>query len=403
MSVINKMLKDLDQQQRQRILQPNLATTAVPLQGQGKRSWWWLILLASLVLTLVIWIGLWPRLEGRLAQTTQQQPAAAASPATLPSGSSEPPSVESARVAEPGGEATQVEALPQSAPLPQPKTESLVNVAVAEPVAEQVAAGAHQVEPLTQPSGVKQPVSLDLASTQTASIADVETAGVDKVARVELAAGPEERQKPQDQVQSKPPQPKPQVMVVAPAKLSHEQQAQALYLQGKEQGGTDALRQALALDESLHQARVLLAQRLAIADPGEALVILAEASRRWPAEPDYPLTAAEVALGSGAREQAALWLGQLNQQPLSLPMMARRADLARELSMLTLAVTDYRGLANADPRQGRWWFGLAHSLDRLGSYGEAASAYRRALSTGTLSDSARRYIEQRLQQLGDAG
>ncbi|BDY06746.1 hypothetical protein [Ferrimonas sp. YFM] len=389
MSVINKMLKDLDQQQRQRILQPNLASATLPHQGQNKRSGWWWILLLSLVLTLVIWVGLWPRLQVRLADNSPQQGVEAVNP--MPVVPTEAPAVASEPGTTPDVEAAPIEAQPE--PVPQPEPEALAHSTVAE-LPPEIKAAPGAPEPLAKPKGVTEPVTLDLASTQTNGVEEVETTDVDEPLRSPQT---------EETAQVTEPKPKRQVMVVAPAKLSHKQQAQALYQQGKEQQDTDALRQALALDASLHQARVLLAQRLAVSDPGEALVILAEASRRWPGELDYPLTAAEVALGSGAREQAALWLGQLNQQPLSLPMMARRADLARELSMLTLAVNDYRGLANADPRQGRWWLGLAHSLDRLGNYGEAASAYRQALSTRTLSDSARRYIEQRLQQLGDAG
>ncbi|WP_035384933.1 hypothetical protein [Ferrimonas futtsuensis] len=400
MSVINKMLKDLDQQQRQRILQPNLASATLSQQGQSKRSGWWLILLLSLVLTLVIWVGLWPRLQARLAPAVQPQTDVAVSQADSLPGEA----TETAEAPDTIGAVGDVKASPRSEALPQAQSRPRGQAEqLADDPQETKMTAAKTEAPFTEPAGVSKPVTLDLAAAQTVGTADIEAVAVIKEARVEEIAEPQTPLTAEEPAPSTEPHAKPQVMVVAPAKLSHEQQAQALYLQGKEQGGTDALRQALALDESLHQARVLLAQRLAIADPGEALVMLAEASRRWPAEPDYALTAAEVALGSGAREQAALWLGQLNQQPLSLPMMARRADLARELSMLTLAVSDYRGLANADPQQGRWWLGLAHSLDRLGNYGEAASAYRQALSTRSLSDSARRYIEQRLQQLGDAG
>ncbi|TKB51206.1 hypothetical protein FCL40_01220 [Ferrimonas sediminicola] len=324
MSVINKMLKDLDQQQRQRILQPNLASAAPLQKPQATHNWWWPILTASLALTLFIWAGLWPRLQGSL----------------------------NAKLA-----GTEIGAVP--------------------------AAGQAEA---TGPTGV---VALPSVPSETA-------------AEERREAQPEEVTTAETP-QAEPAEPAPPRMVVAPAKLTPRQQAQALYLQAKEEGGLDGLRQALALDESLHPARLLLAQRLAEADPGQSLVLLAQASRRWPGEVDYPLTAAEVALASGAREQASLWLGQLNQRALPLSGLARRAELARELSMLTLAANDYRALARAEADQGRWWLGLAHSLDRLGHYGEAVNAYRRALATGTLSISARDYIEQRLLQLGDAG
>ncbi|SDI39602.1 MSHA biogenesis protein MshN [Ferrimonas sediminum] len=361
MSVINKMLKDLDQDQRQRIVDPNLVSMPSSPTARQPRNWWWLVLVASMVAVGLSWYSLWPRLSDR-AETLLAQP-----------------------------QPQLIAAVPVTAePLPMAQTPAVSEVPVAgdsattnEPAPNSVRQPTVRTEPVIEP---EQRRAATIEQTQAQSPRPVKA----KPEPTVVAAAPVLKPKP--------------VMVVTPAALTPEQQAQQFLSQAQQrQGGTDLLKQALALDPQLHQARVLLAERQADTDLGTALVTLAKASQAYPQHSEYPLLAAELSHQAGQSEQAKLWLGQLANKPLSSELLARRAAVAQGLSMLTMAVSDYQALVQAQPDQGRWWLGLAYSLDRMGQYSKALPAYQRAARTNTLSTSARQYIDQRLKQLGEAG
>ena len=63
------------------------------------------------------------------------------------------------------------------------------------------------------------------------------------------------------------------------------------------------------------------------------------------------------------------------------------------------AVDAYRAALGAAPDKGGTWLGLALSLENLGRRNEAADAYRRALATGTLTADVKQYAEQKVRQL----
>lgn len=60
------------------------------------------------------------------------------------------------------------------------------------------------------------------------------------------------------------------------------------------------------------------------------------------------------------------------------------------------ALVSYQLLLQQDPLVGRWWYGLAASLDALGRAQDAAAAYERALQQGNLSAGLRQASQQRM-------
>jgi cytochrome c-type biogenesis protein CcmH/NrfG len=63
------------------------------------------------------------------------------------------------------------------------------------------------------------------------------------------------------------------------------------------------------------------------------------------------------------------------------------------------AVTSYQSLLQHDQTVGRWWYGLATSLEASSRAGDAASAYERALQSSNLSAGLRQVSQQRLPVL----
>lgn len=64
------------------------------------------------------------------------------------------------------------------------------------------------------------------------------------------------------------------------------------------------------------------------------------------------------------------------------------------------AALSYTGLVQQDQTQGRWWYGFAASQDALGNTTAAQQAYTRALEKPNLSTNLRRRSQDRLTALG---
>lgn len=63
------------------------------------------------------------------------------------------------------------------------------------------------------------------------------------------------------------------------------------------------------------------------------------------------------------------------------------------------AVISYRGLVQHDQSQGKWWYGFAAAHDQLGNSAEARQAYSRAIQYSNLSANLRRRSQERLGAL----
>lgn len=76
-----------------------------------------------------------------------------------------------------------------------------------------------------------------------------------------------------------------------------------------------------------------------------------------------------------------------------------RGTVLQQLGRHAEAVSAYQNALVGAPQSGAVWIGLAISLESAGKKPEAADAFRRAAATGTLSAEARLYAEQRARQL----
>lgn len=78
-------------------------------------------------------------------------------------------------------------------------------------------------------------------------------------------------------------------------------------------------------------------------------------------------------------------------------------DILATVQLLTKdyegAALSYRGLVQQDQSQGKWWYGFAAAQDRLGNVNDARQAYRQAIQYSNLSASLRRRSQERLDVL----
>ena len=162
----------------------------------------------------------------------------------------------------------------------------------------------------------------------------------------------------------------------------------------------DAFAQVLANDPLDHEIR----ERLAGLFYGEgrlpeAQQVLVDGIRLAPAQANFRLMLARVALARGDKPQALQTLSGL--EPMvsrNLDYYATRAALAQELEQPAVAARSYQQLVVVQPSEARWWLGLAIAMDKQGRALAALDAYRKAL-TLPLSPASRQFVQQRIGQL----
>ena len=352
MSLINKMLQDLDRRQA-------LAGAAdgsvvqVTTSGEvrrGGREWLWRIVAVLLTLGLgwVIWVG-YQLLPKPLVTNLALQPAP---PPPAPSVAAPPPPP--AAVAEPTPPAP-VEAPPVTAP----DTLRL----------------AREIETPVRESASQQPARQEpVRAPKVAPVAPALKSGtVDKRNRTLSSAETAEAQ---------------------------FRRAAALLNQGRLSEAEDHLAGALRADPShvaarqtyvamlLEQHRVEAARRLV----QEALAIN-------PAQPAFAVALARIYIEQREYRNALEVLDKAGPAPRDAEFQAMRAAVLQRLGKHAEAVEAYQNAIRIAPQPGTTWVGLAISLETLGRRPEAAKAYRRALDAGSLAPEAREYAESRARAL----
>lgn len=200
-------------------------------------------------------------------------------------------------------------------------------------------------------------------------------------------------------------------MAIREVKLSPSQLAQkqlVLAADAEKQGqlvkAMDYYAKALKLDPSLHESRKQLAAlHYGQGELAQAAEVLAQGRLLYPQEFEFALLLARVQHAMGETDSALASLAQIpDSHSLARQKWLAQTDLAQKQGQYPLVEQAYRKLLQQEPQQGKWWMGLAYALDSQQQFGPASQAYRTALSYSGLSTQATAFIEQRLQQLGDS-
>nr|WP_320125155.1 tetratricopeptide repeat protein [uncultured Shewanella sp.] len=162
--------------------------------------------------------------------------------------------------------------------------------------------------------------------------------------------------------------------------------------------------QTLALDPSMHEARKQLAAlHYGQGQLAKASEVLQQGMLLFPQQLDFALLLARVQQASGQAELALATLANIpDTHPLARQKWMAQSDLAQKLGQFSLSEQAYRQLLQQEPQQAKWWMGLAYALDSQQQFPQARQAYRTALGYRGLSAQASAFIEQRLTQLGDS-
>lgn len=159
-----------------------------------------------------------------------------------------------------------------------------------------------------------------------------------------------------------------------------------------------ALLQATPLD---HQAREKLAGLLfGAGDEAGARQVLEQGMAMAPTYANYRLLLARMDMNAGRKSRALARLRDCEPEARSnLDFYATRAALAQELGDYPLAASSYQRLTVQQPTEGRWWLGLGISYEKAGRSQAALDAYHRADLTAGLSAPSREFVRQRRNRL----
>ena len=372
MSVINKMLQDLD---RRQALGAGAETSVVRASSakSGRHEWFWRIV-AVLLTAALAWIG-WVAIqllpskplvtELAFRAAAEARTRAAAKPAA-PAPAAAPAVIEPVAAAIPAIETrAETPALVEAKTAAAPIVSDALRLAfqLETPIAERPAAPRKAERP--------NPTSLQPKPAPTPVAAAPK--GIDKRDRGRSAAESAE---------------------------SHFRRAALLLSHGRVSEAEDHLMSALRADPAhaparqayvallLEQRRVDVAQRL-----------LQEGLALDPAQPTFALALARIHAGQREYRAALEVLERAGPADGNADFQAIRGAVLQRLGRHAEAVDAYQNALRAGPQPATAWIGLGMSLESLGRRAEAVTAYRRALAAGPIALEARDYAESRARAL----
>jgi len=357
MSLINKMLQDLDRRQAlagatdASVVQ---VTTSAAVR-RGGREWLWRIVAVLLTLGVgwVIWVG-YQLLPKPLVTNLALRPAAEAETRALPVEPKPPPPPATIVTAPPPAPAAAVDPTPSvpadARPVPPADTLRL----------------AREIETPLRERAAKAP----------------------KLAAA-LPALPKGTVHKRDRVYS-----------VAETADAQFRRAAVLLNQGRLSEAEDHLAGALRADPSHAAARQTYVAMLLEQHRVEAARrLLQEALAINPAQPAFAVALARIYTEQRDYRNALEVLDTAGPAARDAEFQAMRAAVLQRLGKHAEAVEAYQNAIRIAPQPGTTWVGLAISLETLGRRPEAAQAYRRALDAGSLAAEAREYAESRARAL----
>ena len=367
MSIINRVLQDLEARRAPATAMPGLVRPAGPARTDTRRLA--LLIGAGVVAIAVTAFGDWPK---ALGGHSQPPPAPAGMGSDTAVQTNAAPSQDAMASA-----AARAETLaPATAQAPAPaaeKTTSQAPVAAAALPASHATATAAAVapartEPFRQATTATPPAPA--ASTAAPEPAPVAEARIEKQMH---AATQAER-----------------------AQLSYRQAVESASSGHNSQAIEQAL-QALKIDPAATDARQLAAALLAEAGRyDDASALAREGLARSPDQPPLSYLLARLLAERGDADEA---LAVLNKAPsLNADGHGLRGGLLSQRGDFRLAAQDYQAAARQQPSNGLWWLGLGVALEADGRREDARQVYARAQALGLDRGELGAYLEQKLRK-----
>lgn len=370
MSVINKMLQDLDKRQQGHQLS-NIMSPQMQYVGRGghSRKGWLIGVVCLLLGALSVYVFQGINKQTNVVSQPQPQPQLEQQPQSQLQASQLQPQAQASLPI-----ATTVPASPATVPAVEPAVPAVDSVAQV-PVSDAALGIEIEAETETHPQSVEEYKPTPMPEP---IVEPVQAAG--KMAVTEVRLTPSQLAQKQ--------------LLMATDADKRADWSKAIEHYGK----------ALNFDPSLHEARKQLAALYyGQGQLPDAVQVLQQGWLLYPQEFEFTLLLARVQQAMGDTASALTSLANIpDSHVLARQKWLAQSDLAQKQGQFTLAEQAYRQLLQLEPQQGKWWMGLGYALDSQQQFAQASQAYRSALSHPGLSMQATAFIEQRLNQLGDS-
>ena len=132
----------------------------------------------------------------------------------------------------------------------------------------------------------------------------------------------------------------------------------------------------------------------------DAQRLLQDTLSQTPADSSVRLMYARLMAQKNEQELAYYTLKEADDYPpANIELLGFRASIAQQMGKLDAALSDYALLVSLDARNAKWWLGQAVVADKQGERKLAIASYREAYALQSLDANIQRFIAQRLQSL----
>ena len=414
MSVINQMLKDLEDRQQPESSEPVSSGQAVYVQRPAKKNNWLLITLLFLifiVLTVISWQMFTSRGQtqdvltdpvNKIQSNSEQVQTTATGEVTGRQVSSDANDEESRQVVTSSVASERFETRQTSEPEPVANEKTVAAAKVNSAINEE-----------TPPSNpISETVNPEAINPKPIN---PETPGVTQVIENEDPE-PEPLQAKTSQDQQITRQNNEQnetpanagsfVIEKSTVRLTLEQRVEQLldearlsFDKGYITEAVDKLQQLLRISDEHEEARNLLAGAwYGRGEVNRAVNVLNDGLKRYPRVEVWRLTAAKIFFKENNPAGAFSYL-DIGLNGASKEFYSMKGSLARQLKQFAKAELAYTKLIEIEPAAGTWWLGLAIAQDSQGKQLDALRSYQQVLNTGGVSSDSFEFVQQRITQL----
>jgi MSHA biogenesis protein MshN len=387
MSIINKMLQDLD---RRGMSGPDAAPVLSQVRSVARvnkdREWFWRII-AVLMIAAVVWVGwiAWQLRPREPVATDQAFKASQDAQRNRTAGLAVPeqkPAAEQPVTEKPAAPAAEK-------PAPQAVETMKLAPGIDTPIREQPAKPAPKER--TQAEAPPTPAPVPAAKA---------TAGAAATTKLNLDLPPARILPP---VQSQGPvrvERRDTIRTVEDRAESEFRRGAGLLNEGRISESEEAFNAALVVYPAYEAARqALVAISLEQRRVEDARLLLQEGLALNPRNVRFASVLARIYV---ERRENAAALDVINAVPMpeagGPELLSMRGAVLQKLGRHAEAAEAFQAALRGAPQNGGMWVGLGVSLESLGKRAESADAFRRAVATGTLSPESRSYAEQRARQ-----
>ncbi|MUH72868.1 tetratricopeptide repeat protein [Psychrosphaera haliotis] len=175
--------------------------------------------------------------------------------------------------------------------------------------------------------------------------------------------------------------------------------AKTSYDRGYVTEAIEQLTRILAISDSNVEARNLLAAAwYGRGEGNKAVAIINDGLQRYPLIEEWRVTAAKIFFKDNNPAGAFSYL-DVNLESASKEFYTLKGNLARELKYYFKAEAAYLQLTRLEPFIGNWWLGLAIAQDSQAKKQQAVQSYKKVLDVGGVSAQSITFSQQRIDVL----